>query len=46
MLDAHAVTRLDHTEIAFFAHPTSELVSGYQRREFDNIDRLRFDHPW
>jgi FkbM family methyltransferase len=45
MLDPRAVTGLDHADITFFTHLTSELLSDCQRREFNNTDQLRFNHP-
>jgi FkbM family methyltransferase len=36
------MTHFDRAD--FFAHLTSELVTSGARREFNNIDRARFDH--
>ena len=45
MLDAHGVARLDQANSPFVADLVSELLNDCQRREFNNTDRVRFDHP-
>jgi FkbM family methyltransferase len=39
------VTERDHAKIDFLADLTSELLRSCQRREIDNVDRIRFPAP-
>jgi FkbM family methyltransferase len=39
------VTGRDRTEVDFLTHLTSELLRSCQRRESDNLDRIRFPAP-